>query len=120
MKILSTSLYGYLYSEILTSDLVTYELYTPHTLYSAIQCTQYTVYTLPMYNIYSVTIYVHSVITQYTQYHHVYGHYSAAIYDTSTVLHCIVTLCSPYKIPVCNVNTVSLILINYAAYKLSL
>ena len=42
----------------------------------------------------------------YTVYTCAYSHYSAAIY---AVPHCIVTLCSPYTVSLCIVNTVSLI-----------
>ena len=61
MKILSAFLYGYLYSDTLTGDQVTYQLYTVHycILYSTIQCTQ-----CQCTYIYVVLLYMYIVIIQ--------------------------------------------------------
>ena len=49
MKILSAFLYGYLYSDTLTGDQVTYQLYTAHSVML------HTVYTLLLHGEHSVT-----------------------------------------------------------------
>ena len=101
---------GYLYSDTLTGDQVTYQLCTTH----AVMLDLCSVHSANVHTC-SVTIYVHSVIIPavYTVSLCIYSHYNAAIYSTDTVSHCIVTMYSPYKVPLCSVNTVSLILLNY-------
>ena len=73
-----------------------------------------------MHTVSLYTGYVHNVIIQCTWCHYVYSHYNATIYSVDTVSHCIVTLCSLYKVSLCSVNTMPLILLNYTAYTVSL
>ena len=87
MKILSAFLYGYLYSDILTGDQVTHQLYIAHVvmLYTVLcsvqsirstqsQCTYIYALSLYMYTLLLYSVTVHTVITAQlytvlTQYH---------------------------------------------------